>query len=251
MKLVRKSVKSSGKKKKTIDKNIIHPQAELTPLFRAVQDSEFGHALYPVHVCVHSIVTRAQNIKTSEHADHSPASVECNHSVSPFLCLSLPQRRLILTPHIGNAGNGYQITCYHSPLQRVAQGEWPPCSNAFTQRETHWHRSWNVKEKIFKVVCCLSDVFIIFFPQIAKKLVVVSSLCNTPTPSPQRCMLSGEGRQSSATGRRFESQGSHQQMAASSHDITSQCKPFMFNQPARSHTRQISLWTANKDDGLH
>lgn len=38
-------------------------------------------------------------------------------------------------------------------------------------------------------------------------------------------------------------------MAASSHDITLQCKPFMFNQSARSRTRQISLWTANKDDG--
>lgn len=150
------------KKKTTIDKNIIHPRAELTPLFRAAQDSEFGHALYPVHVCVHSIVTRAQNIKTSEHADHSPASVECNHSVSPFLCLSLPQHRLILTPHIGNSGNGYQITCYHSPLQRAAQGEWPPCSHAFTHTETHWHRYRNAKEKIFKISLISLEVTFFF-----------------------------------------------------------------------------------------
>lgn len=78
------------------------PCTTLTLLFRAMQHSEFGPALYPVRVCAHSVATqcKTQNIESALTAAQSAWS-----ATTPSLPASGSRRCLGPSQHVCNAGN--------------------------------------------------------------------------------------------------------------------------------------------------
>lgn len=164
----------------------------LTPLFRVKHGSELGQVLDSLDGWVHSIAKAF-----SQKHENMPMTAQRVSAGEQWLSLSLSQWRV--SELLVLSGTNQLSLCLLFQLLNVLWSyTWKKILNPTTSQ-------WKIPLKI--------KTFKLF-------LRALPPFCTT-----HWCFSLGDWRESSITGAEVSSR-SHQQMVASSHDITSQCKPF-------------------------